>query len=606
MKNILLVLFSLLVSAVQSQELERVPMYLSRTQDRYLINGERELLTLPFFDDFANHRGGRTSPNLLFWQDDDVYINNVMPIDPLTIGVATLDGLDAKGYPYDFTDQYAQGPADTLTSQGIDLSGLDSTDNVYLSFYFQAGGWGNMPDEEDSLFVDFYSPLTGVWEKKWVVTSPNNTSWSRADLHIAQPQFLQAGFQFRFRNEATLSGAYDQWNIDYVLLREGLDTSNIAFDEVAMQYVPSLPFSNGYSTMPWKHFKGNPAGFLNPTLTVFERNLGNAENIATGYRIKCNGLVQQASAVVLNTFANENQELEETMNWNTAILQNPLLSDTTVNVEVCTFINPTDAHLENDTACYSVEMSNFYSYDDGSAERTWTVQGAGSQVALKFYNYTADTLMGLAVNWLPYGIDHSNQTFFLKVWSDNSGSPGSLISENFNYQYPQYTDSTGYDSFTFHELDNPLVLAVGTYYVGWVQSDAPTYDVGNDKNTNNNPAKLFYSLGVDQPWQASQVTGSVMVRPVLRSGKKQIWNGVENENLSYAWGLAYPNPALDQIAFDAPGSCSFEVIDVTGKMIHSGSSFNSHVVIDVNNWSQGFYFIKALSQGQQHVFRFSK
>jgi hypothetical protein len=290
MKNILLVLFSLLVSAVQSQELERVPMYLSRTQDRYLVNGERELLTLPFFDDFAHHRGGRTSPNLLFWQDDDVYINNVMPIDPLTIGVATMDGLDAKGYPYDFTDQYAQGPADTLTSQGIDLSGLDSTDNVYLSFYYQAGGWGNMPDEEDSLFVDFYSPLTGTWEKKWVVTSPNSTDWSRTDLHIAQAQFLQAGFQFRFRNEATLSGAYDQWNIDYVLLREGLDTSNIAFDEVAMQLVPSLPFSNGYSAMPWKHFKSNPSGFLNPTVTAFERNLGNAENIATGYRIRCNNL----------------------------------------------------------------------------------------------------------------------------------------------------------------------------------------------------------------------------------------------------------------------------------------------------------------------------
>jgi hypothetical protein len=287
-------------------------------------------------------------------------------------------------------------------------------------------------------------------------------------------------------------------------------------------------------------------------------------------------------------------------------LQNPLLSDTTVNVEVCTFINPTDAHLENDTACYSIEMSNYYAYDDGSAERSWTVQGAGSQVALKFYNYSADTLMGLAVNWLPYGIDHSAQTFFLKVWSDNAGVPGSLISENFNYQYPQYTDSVGYDSFTFHELDNPLVLGVGTYYVGWVQSDAPTYDLGNDKNTNNNPAKLFYSLGVDQPWQASQVTGSVMIRPVLRSGKQQIWNGIDEGDSTQEWGSAYPNPALDCVHFDAPGSCAFEVFDITGQLVHKGSSFNRHVVIDVNAWSQGLYFIKALSQGQQHVFRFSK
>jgi hypothetical protein len=262
--------------------------------------------------------------------------------------------------------------------------------------------------------------------------------------------------------------------------------------------------------------------------------------------------------------------------------------------------------LENDTACYSIEMSNYYAYDDGSAERSWTVQGAGSQVALKFFNYTEDTLMGLAVNWLPYGVNHSTQTFFLKVWSDNAGAPGSLISENFNYQYPQYTDSVGYDSFTFHELDNPMVLGVGTYYVGWVQSDAPTYDVGNDKNTNNNPAKLFYSLGVDQPWQASQVTGSVMIRPVLRSGKQQIWNGIDGEDSNQDWGLVYPNPALDCVHFDAPGSCAFEVFDVTGQLVQKGSSLNSHVVIDVNGWSQGLYFIKALSNGQQHVFRFSK
>lgn len=605
MKKVIIVALSFLFSFSHAQEIERVPMFLARQLCKG-SNTQRDLLPIPFFDDFSSHRTGRTNPNLLYWQDQYVYINNVMPKDPLTLGVATFDGLDEKGFPYDFSDQYAQGPADTLTSQGIDLAGLDSTDNVYLSFYYQAGGWGNMPDEEDSLFVDFYSPLTGEWKKKWSKSSPNNTTWNRTDLHISQSQYLQAGFQFRFRNEATLSGAYDQWNLDYVLLREGLDTANIAFDEVAMQYVPSLPFSNGYSAMPWRHFIGNPTGFLSPVLTAFERNLGNAENIATGYRLTCNGQVQEASAVVLNTFANENQSLQEEINWNTTILQNPLLSDTTVNVEVCTFINPTDAHLDNDTACYAIELSNYYSYDDGSAERTWTVQGAGAQVALKFYNYSPDTLMGIAVNWLPYGVNHSTQTLFLKVWNDNGGVPGALISENFNYQYPQYVDSAGYDSFTYHELDNPLELGVGTFYVGWVQSDAPTYDVGNDKNTNNNPAKLFYSLGVDQAWQASQATGSVMIRPVLRAGKKQIWNGVSHPEIQNQWGVIYPNPATDFIQFNAPASCQFQVMDVSGKIIESGNSNGGHVVLNINQYPQGLYVIKAISNGEQHLYRFSK
>jgi hypothetical protein len=63
---------------------------------------------------------------------------------------------------------------------------------------------------------------------------------------------------------------------------------------------------------------------------------------------------------------------------------------------------------------------------------------------------------------------------------------------------------------------------------------------------------------------------------------------------------------LECVHFDAPGSCAFEVFDVTGQLVQKGSSLNSHVVIDVNAWSQGLYFIKALSKGNQHVFRFSK
>ena len=193
------------------------------------------------------------------------------------------------------------------------------------------------------------------------------------------------------------------------------------------------------------------------------------------------------------------------------------------------------------------------------------------------------------------------------MWNDNSGQPGSLISENFNYQYPQYTDSAGYDSFTFHELDNPLVLGVGTYYVGWVQSDAPTYDVGNDKNTNNNPAKLFYALGADQPWQASQVTGSVLVRPVLRSGKKQVWNGVEGSSQSPLWGNLYPNPAMDHVQFDAQDShCVFQLIDVLGNVIQSEKRNSGHVVIDINALPQGLYLIRAISGQEGQMFRFTK
>ena len=68
------------------------------------------------------------------WLDNDARINNTLPINVPTIGVATFDGLDETGYPYDFTSETSYGPADTLTSCPINLDGLTAADSVKLVF----------------------------------------------------------------------------------------------------------------------------------------------------------------------------------------------------------------------------------------------------------------------------------------------------------------------------------------------------------------------------------------------------------------------------------------------------------------------------------------
>ncbi|NBX27973.1 MAG: hypothetical protein EBR55_06990 [Chitinophagia bacterium] len=81
-------------------------------------------LTLPFFEDFTNYE---TFPNPLKWKDALVYINNSFPINPISRGVATFDGLNTFGVPYDSVNKYAAIYADSLTSQIIDLSNLNTT-----------------------------------------------------------------------------------------------------------------------------------------------------------------------------------------------------------------------------------------------------------------------------------------------------------------------------------------------------------------------------------------------------------------------------------------------------------------------------------------------
>ena len=73
-----------------------------------LIIQERSLssLSLPFFDDFSNYKG---FPNPIHWEDQDAFINTNLPFEPLNIGVATLDALDAFGNPRNIVSSSAHG-----------------------------------------------------------------------------------------------------------------------------------------------------------------------------------------------------------------------------------------------------------------------------------------------------------------------------------------------------------------------------------------------------------------------------------------------------------------------------------------------------------------
>jgi hypothetical protein len=604
MKQIfLLVLFFACASGMQAQELERP---LSRVPFKSSAQmGYRTLLEIPFFDDFSSGRGIIHSPQSNRWINSGVYTSHQMPITPLTLGVAVFDGLNAQGMPYDFTDEFAQGAADTLTSMPLNLAALDSVDNVYLFFYLQAAGNGNMPDDVDSMYIDFYSPITGEWSQVKSISSDNTTNWNRHDIHIKQAQYLQSGFSFRFRNDATLSGAYDQWNLDYVNVQEGVDTANYQFNEVAMQFTPSNLLVNGYTAMPWRHFAVSPEIYLADSLKAFEQNLGPTENIVTGYSIAVDGNKQVFNTQNLNTFNNDFRQITATMLWDNSAILGASALDSLVSVDVCTFINQADPHLENDTACYTMELANFYAYDDGGAERSWTVQGAGASVAMKFYNHEADTLVGIAVNWIPYGLNHEDQNFFLRVWNDDGGQPGDVISENFNYQSPAY-DTDGYTQFHFHALDASLALPAGTYYVGWVQSDPETYDVGNDKNTNNNPAKLFYSLGSGQSWLQSETTGSVMIRPYMKAGEDEVWEGVEEGNNEPF--VLFPNPTSDNIQLQNLGgqNVTWKMWSSTGMLLDQGFSRDEMIHWDVEQYPSGLYFISIESARGHQTLRWVK
>ena len=54
-------------------------------------------VSLPFFDDFA---AAKAVPDPARWKNGGVFINNRFAFEPVTINVASFDGLDAFGQPY--------------------------------------------------------------------------------------------------------------------------------------------------------------------------------------------------------------------------------------------------------------------------------------------------------------------------------------------------------------------------------------------------------------------------------------------------------------------------------------------------------------------------
>lgn len=98
----------------------------------------RSSVSLPFVDDFSYNS---YTPDSLLWQNSGAFVNTTFPVDPVSIGVVSFDGLNGNGIPYDslsfsFT---SIDSADMLTSMPILLDSLGPADSVYLSFFYQAG-----------------------------------------------------------------------------------------------------------------------------------------------------------------------------------------------------------------------------------------------------------------------------------------------------------------------------------------------------------------------------------------------------------------------------------------------------------------------------------
>lgn len=602
-------------------------------------------LELPFFDDFS---GAEISPDDNLWQDDEAYINQDYSLFPVSVGVATLDAVDSNGDIYSNANVFPF-EADHLTSNPVRLDSvfspqpqaLSPEDSVYMSFYFQPQGMGNDPQPGDSLVLQFlavslndtvviegevpaendtviYEGWTRVWASggmKIDTFAQGENYFRRVMIPITDStKYFNDKFQLRFVNYASLAdnslmswqSNVDHWNIDYVELdwnRSSADT--ISNDVTFVSGSPS--FLKRYSSMPYWQYRTN---FVNEMSLDFDMLISNLDDEPHNTSYLYN--VYNPSGDIIETYDGGFYTLtpfyeDGYVNYPNfsnpeVTLPFPFTTDSiSFEIEHVLSSDASLSHQENDTVRSVQTFSNYYAYDDGTAEAGYGVTPSGAQLAYRFQLNDPDTLTSVRIYFNKTKNEANLQYFYLNVWADNNGVPGELLYQSESGILPEYGE--GLNGFTTYEID-PVIFKTknSTFYVGWEKTTDHILNVGYDFSRNSSD-NLFYNTSGE--WLLSRYQGSLMLRPVFRSSGQS--NAPEppvtDEKLK-----VYPNPARPEEIITIQLPASFEVSDqltmkfysLDGRQVYEGgfqANFPAGQIM-----SKGIYLIRVYNPANQKIY----
>ena len=535
------------------------------------------------------------------WFDNYAYVNNTYPILPPTIGVATLDGLNEYGLPYNKLTQFTYGDADKLTSKPFNLAGLNEGDSVYLSFFFEGKGLGDSPDALDSLVLEF-KDNAGFWRREWFQVgytsgaAPYTFQQALVKVPTLAPpyNYFHNVFQFRFRNKASLYGNLDHWHIDYVRFDKNRSAVDSFIQDVAFVY-PFPTVLKNYTLLPADQF--DPATELVDTIRLLVHNMDPnaitnppATNFTKGATelyptpsIVSNNILQTFNAGPYNSIeVNPLNEYTFTNSWpvDSLVLQSRV------------FIEPSDVRPGNDTLIKRQIFSNIMAYDDGSAEVAYGLTGTQTKkFAYEFELNQPDTLVGFQVMYAQVSENVQDLVFNFNIWDTLStvlGYEDSAIITLDNKK-PYYVDSV--NGFTTYKLDTPVIFT-NKIYMGWVQTDTRSLQIGYDLNSPLGRDHM-YAFKNGQ-WAKTNITtaGSPMIRLIFDT---DFWGGTTAiKNVAQPLQLKlYPNPTngLVYVRTDDNEPLQIDVMNMVGEKVASFNAVTSN--FDMGGMATGVYLVIA-------------
>lgn len=558
-----------------------------------------DTLELPFFDDFS---GRSIFPDNKKWLDQNVFINNTYSDRQITIGIATFDALNSSGRMYDVASSTGF-KADELTSKPLNLN-YTASDNIWFSFFYQAGGLSDQPEPRDSLTLQFLAPGENKWYSVWRMQGNSDLRFKPVILKIDNVRFLKKGFQFRFINYASISsilsedpsmvGNCDIWNLDYILLGKNRNAADTVFADVAFR-LPLRSLLKNHEAMPWKQFRKIELQEMGSSIPIHYRNNDIIKrNVTRNFEIwdvykNAQSDFFSAGAADIDSSTNVDYKANLVYTFNTTNTDSALFRIT------CSLKTDQFDPKVNDTLVYYQVFNDYFAFDDGTSEGGYGINGLGSRNAMAAYRFAVfvpDTLRAIRICFNDSYMDANKRAFDLMVWDDENGVPGKVIYSKEEVLVEQGDLINGF--YTYYIPEG--VMLNNIFYVGWRQRSETFLNAGLDINTPGAGRQFYWING---QWQQSQVQGSIMIRPVVGNPPKitainDIYSN--DKNLITVW----PNPATDYININSgdlqqSGLLKITIMDLAGReLIRTG--YTEH--IDISSLHEGIYIIITSMNGK--------
>jgi len=530
------------------------------------------------------------------WLDHKAYLNERFAVNPRSLGVVTFDGLNEYGYPYQIGTAITNY-ADRLTCKPLDLASLTAADSLYLSFLVQPEGLGDIPEQGDSLVLEMYAKDLDQWFRVWSVNGDTTYAFKAVHIPIKDAKYFKKGFQFRFKNYGSLAGALDHFHIDYVHLRTQSHMNDTLFKDFALVY-PLNTLLQTYTSVPWDHYVNTTENKMTNACKVLVHNGSpNPENYQNG------SIVFSQGATTYGNFTLQGFNLaEQQINYSPRTTHTSFhdlstgaefpknLGGASQTFDVLTTVSaqfPND--ISNDHSTFQQVFYNYYSYDDGSAEAAFGPTGTQARLAVSFEAYEPDSLIGIALHFVPSVTDVSNKLFLLTVWEDDGqGNPGQVIYEDdvFNTRSPIYGSSQ--NMFIKYYFPDTAKVAVPTkFFIGWRQLDQERLNLGLDRNIDHSD-KIKFSVDGGGTWLTSPFAGSAMMRPIFSTSLDPTL-GIASIQQEQTF-LCFPNPATHEIQFKSAlnlEGVEKSIFDGAGRLIAQ----TNQQTLSVEHFQAGLYFV---------------